>query len=172
MLFWEKFLNFKFIQIFNSWSLSDVYDETRTHDLLIHRQKPNRLCHKTNKTVKFVDGDVLEARRDETPESTFTEEVKAENTRRIIAWVLTYIQIFTLICSVSTNVLKSQTYHCFCYLPCFLLTYIFNKLWKENVHFHLKWTRWAWSSEKKYKGTFSDCSTTKNSKLFRRNHLQ
>ena len=140
-------------------------DETRTQDLLVHKQKPNRFCHKTNRTVKFVDGDVLEARSDETPESTFTEEAKAHS-------LGSDMQVFTLICSASTNVLKFQTYHCFCYLPCFLLTYIFNKLWKENVHFHLKWTRCAWSSEKKYKGTFSDCSTTKNSKLFRRNHLQ
>ena len=32
-----------------------------------------------DKTVKFVDGDVLEARGDEIPESTFTEEAKAED---------------------------------------------------------------------------------------------
>ena len=31
-----------------------------------------------DKTVKFADGDVLEARGYETPESTFTEEAKAE----------------------------------------------------------------------------------------------
>ena len=32
-----------------------------------------------DKTVKFVDGDVLEAKGDEIPEFTFTEEAKAED---------------------------------------------------------------------------------------------
>ena len=32
-----------------------------------------------NKTVKFVDGDVLEARDNEIPECTFTKEAKAED---------------------------------------------------------------------------------------------
>ena len=105
MLFWEKFLNFKFIQIFNSWSLSYGNDETRTQDLLVHKQKPNRFCHKTNRTVKFVDKDVLEARSDETSESTFTEEAKAENAWRIIAWVLTYkfSPSFALLRQMSSN---------------------------------------------------------------------
>ena len=45
LLFWEKFVNFKFVQIFNSLSFSFGNDETRTQNLLILRQKPNRFWH-------------------------------------------------------------------------------------------------------------------------------
>ena len=41
-----------------------------------------------DKTVKFADGDVLEVRSDEIPESSFTEQAKAEDDGQIITWVL------------------------------------------------------------------------------------
>ena len=43
------------------------------------RQDLMALVILSDKTAKFVDGDVLEARGDEIPESTFTEEAKAED---------------------------------------------------------------------------------------------
>ena len=80
------------------------------------------------------------------------------------------VQIFTPICSASTNFLSNYPpqfffrpiYHCFCDLSCFFLTYIFKNPWKKSVHFQLKWTRCGSSSENNYKVIFSFWSTTKN----------
>ena len=46
LIFFEKFVNLKFVQVFNGWAFSCGKDETRTQNLLIPRQKSNHLFQK------------------------------------------------------------------------------------------------------------------------------